>query len=371
MKIFHCDHCGALVFFENVQCVSCGHTLAFLQDRRIVSSLEPTESGLWRSPLQPDVEYRLCANYTEHNVCNWALPADSEETLCASCRLTSVIPDISDLAQKTNWYKLETAKRRLIHTLMALSLPIFSKSDDAEQGLTFEFKTPGKGPDAEPVLTGHANGVITINADEADDAERERRRLQLHEPYRTVLGHFRHEIGHYYWDRLIAQSDRLQGFRELFGDEQQDYSEALKRHYDNGPPADWTERFVSAYSSSHPWEDWAETWAHYLHMTDTLDTAAACGVMLKPRREDEPSIQSRAKAGGDFDRMIQDWFALTYVLNNLNRGLGLADAYPFVLSTPAIEKLLFVHETIQAQATTQADRSIEARRSQTLQAASG
>jgi len=349
MQIFHCDHCGALVFFENVQCVSCGHTLAFLQDLRIVSSLERTEAGKWRSPLRKDSEYRLCTNYSDRDVCNWAIPVEDDNPLCASCRLTSVIPDLSQNSQKVNWYKLETAKRRLIHSLMRLSLPITPKSEDAEQGLTFEFKTQGSEPDSEPVLTGHANGVITINADEADDAERERRRLQLHEPYRTVLGHFRHEIGHYYWDRLIAKSERIDAYRELFGDEREDYSEALKRYYDNGAPADWTQRFVSAYCSAHPWEDWAETWAHYLHMFDTLDTAAACGVTLKPKRADEPSIQSRPKTG-DFDRMIQDWFPLTYMINNLNRGLGLADAYPFVLSPAAIEKLRFVHETIRGQA---------------------
>ena len=234
----------------------------------------------------------------------------------------------------------------MIHSLVGLKLPVTPKSEDAEHGLTFEFKTQGNDPDSEPVLTGHANGVITINADEADDPERERRRQQLHEPYRTVLGHFRHEIGHYYWDRLIADSDRLDAFRELFGDERQDYAESLKRHYEQGPPADWMQRFVSAYCSAHPWEDWAETWAHYLHMSDTLDTAAACGVMLKPKRADEPSIQSRPKVSGDFDRMIQDWFPLTYMLNNLNRGLGLADAYPFVLSSSAIEKLRFVHDTV-------------------------
>ena len=346
MKIFHCDHCGALVFFENVQCVSCGHTLAFLQDARTVCSLEQAGSGHWRSPFNQNREYRLCSNYSQENVCNWALPIEDPNPLCISCRLTSIIPDLSQPEQKTNWFKLETAKRRLIHSLMRFSLPITPKSEDPERGLTFEFKTPGPNPDAEPVLTGHADGVITINADEADDAERERRRMQLHEPYRTVLGHFRHEIGHYYWDRLIANSDRLDSYRSLFGDDREDYSEALKRHYDNGPPNDWAERFVSAYCSSHPWEDWAETWAHYLHMADTLDTAAACGVILKPKRADEPSIQSRPNAGSDFDRMIQDWFALTYMLNNLNRGLGLPDAYPFVLSSPAIEKLRFVHEII-------------------------
>lgn len=325
------------MFFENVQCVSCGHALAFRPDTGTVGTFDANR-------------YRMCANFTQHNVCNWAIEAGDEHTLCRSCRLTTVIPDLDDAANKLNWTKLETAKRRLLYTLMQLGLPLQSKIDDPARGLAFEFRAPGKTPDAEPVLTGHANGVITINANEADDAERERVRNQLHEPYRTLLGHFRHEIGHYYWDRLIADSERLDAFRAAFGDEHQDYGEALQRHYDNGPPAEWQQSFVSAYSTAHPWEDWAETWAHYLHMYDTLDTAAACGLMLKPRRGDEPTLKTPPPKPerAEFDHMIANWFPLTYVLNNLNRGLGQADAYPFILSPTAIEKLRFVHETIRA-----------------------
>jgi hypothetical protein len=351
MKVFHCDHCRALVFFENSQCVGCGHTLAFLPDLGVMASLERGQwNAEWTSPL-PQANgrpYRLCANYAQANVCNWAVPAEDANALCASCRLTTVVPDSTDPAQLAAWYKLETAKRRLVYTLMTLQLPLRTRAEDPQNGLAFEFKSSVQAPDAEPVLTGHANGVITINTAEADDAEREKRRNQLHEPYRTLLGHFRHEIGHYYWDRLIANGRRLQPFRDMFGDEQRDYGAALQQHYDNGAPADWQQRFVSAYSSSHPWEDWAETWAHYLHMIDTLETAAACGLMLKPRRQDEPSLQALPRGGKtDFDDLIASWFPVTYALNNLNRGLGQADAYPFVLAAPAIEKLRFVHETIR------------------------
>ena len=202
------------------------------------------------------------------------------------------------------------------------------------------------------MLTGHANGVITINVAEADDAEREKRRHDLGEPYRTLLGHMRHEVGHYYWDRLIARTDRLDAFRALFGDEREDYGQALQRHYAQGPPADWQTRFISAYASAHAWEDWAETWAHYLHMTDTLETAAACGVSIRPRRADEPSMAkvptSAGTPSGSFDRLIDSWYPLTYVLNNLNRGLGLPDGYPFVLSPPVVDKLRFVHDTVKS-----------------------
>ena len=356
MKVFHCDHCGNLVFFENVQCLNCQAPLAFLPDTEEIGSLEPAEEGLFRTPGEAAVrKYRLCENYAQENVCNWAVPADDPHPLCGSCRLTRVIPDLSVPGNKEGWYKLEVAKRRLVYSLLALGLPLLNKIDDPARGLTFEFLAdpPADGAAAPHVLTGHASGVITINVAEADDAERESRRLAMHEPYRTLLGHFRHEVGHYYWDRLIDESDRLEPFRQLFGDERDDYGEALKRHYDAGPPANWQMQFVSTYASSHPWEDWAETWAHYLHMTDTLETAAACGLSLRPKQPGEPALKSVPDPTGErpatFERLIESWFPLTYMLNNLNRGLGLPDSYPFVLSPPVVEKLRFIHETVAGQ----------------------
>jgi hypothetical protein len=345
MKIFHCDHCQQLVFFENVQCVNCEHPLAYVPELADIVSLEAAGDNLWQSRDGPT--YRLCQNYSQHNVCNWAIPSEDAALLCASCRLTRVIPDLNAAENQHAWYRLEVAKRRLVYTLLSLGLPLSSKAAAPEAGLAFEFLADTGGPS---VLTGHDNGVITINLAEADDAEREKRRLQMHEPYRTLLGHFRHEIGHYYWDRLLRDSDRLDAYRQLFGDERRDYAEALKQHYEQGAPADWPERFISTYASAHPWEDWAESWAHYLHMTDVLETAAGCGLALRPRRSDEPSLKVAAGAGGgpprSFDRMVDAWFPLTYVLNELNRGMGLVDGYPFVLSQSAIDKLRFVHETV-------------------------
>jgi hypothetical protein len=360
MKVFHCDHCQHLVFFENTQCISCGHRLAFLPDLMLVGSLDPAGGGrggdagqghpLWLSPLSAAQgrAYRLCANYTDTGICNWAVPDDDPDVLCASCRLTQVIPDLSVQGHKAAWYRLEVAKRRLLYTVLALRLPM--EGAGAIGPLNFQFLADA-GPDQPPVLTGHSGGMVTINVAEADDAERERRRTALGEPYRTLLGHMRHEVGHYYWNLLVGESpDRLQSFRALFGDEREDYATSLARHYASGPPADWQNRFVSAYASAHPWEDWAEVWAHYLHMTDTIEIAAACGVSLRPRRADEPSL-SRVPAGAarpeaSFDQLLDSWFPLTYLLNSLNRGLGMADGYPFVLPTPAVEKLRFVHETI-------------------------
>jgi hypothetical protein len=354
MKVFHCDHCGQLLFFENSVCLSCGRRAAYLPDLGVVGSLDqdPADTDCWRSPLPAAAAggYRLCRNYAEESVCNWTVPDDAEGPLCLSCRLTRVIPDLTLPGVKLAWYKLETAKRRLVYTLANARLPIASRDADPVGGLAFEFLAdPPEGGAA--VLTGHADGVITINIAEADDAEREKRRTAMHEPYRTLLGHMRHESGHYYWDRLVLQAGHVAGFRQVFGDEQQDYGAALEAHYRNGAPADWQDRFVSAYASAHPWEDWAETWAHYLHIIDTLEMAAHCGLTLRPRRPDEPSLPKPPRASapwrGPFDRLIDEWLPVAYVLNNLNRGLGQPDGYPFVLSPPVIDKLRYVHELVE------------------------
>jgi len=357
VKIFHCDHCRNLLFFENERCVKCGHAIAYLPDLGVIGSLEatgeaPKGEARWRTPIPRAAgkTYKLCENYSVHNVCNWAIPADELHSLCLSCRLTRVIPDLSSPAHKVLWYKLETAKRRLVYTLAALELPLLNKADDPKRGLAFEFLADRVDPAAPPVMTGHAGGVITINVAEADDAEREKRRVELREPYRTLLGHFRHEVGHYYWDRLIGDGPRVEGFRSVFGDERSDYAEAVKRHYATGAPADWQDRFISAYATMHPWEDWAETWSHYLHMVDTLETAATCGVRLRPPRKGEPALREVPDPVGDdavsFDELMESWFPLTYMLNNLNRGLGQGDAYPFVISVPVVEKLRFIHDAV-------------------------
>lgn len=358
MKTFHCTNCQNLVFFENVSCLNCGHALAYLPDRAVMAALKESQDGQWR--VEGSVEagsstdaaaYRLCANYVEHNICNWAVPADDPNSLCRACRLTKTIPDLT-AGGKEAWVRLETAKRRLVETLLSLQLPLHAKDADHPEGVTFEFLKDSTQPngDTNRVLTGHDNGVITINIAEADDVQRERMRQQQHEPYRTLVGHFRHEIGHYYWDRLIRDSDRLESFRALFGDERADYAEALKRHYGQGAPANWAETFISTYATSHPWEDWAESWAHFLHMSDSLETAAAVGLSLRPARADEPATPADpaplALMDAGFESMIARWLPLTYVMNNLNRGLGLSDAYPFVLTPAVIEKLRFIYDTI-------------------------
>lgn len=352
MKVFHCDHCNQLLFFENSKCVACGAGLAFLPDSTTLASFADPFTEPWHPAAEPERPYRLCRNYVDYQTCNWAVAADDDHALCRSCRLTRVIPDVSQSDLRVAWYKAEIAKRRLVFTLMALGLPLLNRDDDPQSGLAFEFMTDPTDPAAPRIMTGHANGVITVNLAEADDAEREKRRQGLSEPYRTLLGHMRHESGHYYWDRLIRDSADLEQFRQLFGDERPDYGGALQRYYAEGPALDWSDRCVSSYASAHAWEDWAETWAHYLHMVDAIETASDNGLVLRPKRADEPAIAKLPRAGAvtaglvPFERLIDNWFALTYVLNNLNRSLGMADGYPFVLSTPAIEKLQFVHEVV-------------------------
>ncbi len=352
MKTFYCDHCGNLVFFENVQCVKCSHTLGFLPDVLDLSALEPADANTWRALTAPaqNRQYRLCQNGRDHQVCNWLVPVEDENSFCIACRLNQTIPDLTIPGNVERWHRIELAKRRLIYTLLHIGLSLDGKPQENRPALQFNFlaDTPGTAS----ILTGHENGLITLNIAEADDAEREKRRVNFHEPYRTLLGHFRHEIAHYYWDQVIANTPRLWRFRELFGDERQDYSVALKNHYHHVPPADWQQRHVTAYASAHPWEDWAETWAHYLHIIDIVETAAGFGLSLHPRHPSAQTMTTETRSVSEtedsFDRILNNWLPLTYALNSFNRGMGLPDLYPFVLSAPAIEKMRFIHETIKA-----------------------
>lgn len=348
MKTFQCGKCSQLVFFENVTCGRCGSLLGYVPEINEVSAFEATTDGLWRS-LHADADdrtYRQCHNYAVENVCNWMLPAESGATLCDACVLTRIIPDLAEPGNRALWYKLEGAKRRLQYTLLMLGLPVEPKDAQPGRGMTFVFK---QATDTEPVTTGHADGVVTVDLAEADDATRERVKTDLGEPYRTLLGHFRHEIGHYYFDRLISSTRWIERFRRLFGDERTDYQGALKAHYENGPPPDWETTHISAYATMHPWEDWAETWAHYLHMVDTLDTATACGLVLAPADTSLPQLSDQTSVEeASFASLTGRWFPLTYALNSLNRSMGMPDAYPFALAPAVMDKLRFVHDVVTA-----------------------
>ncbi|BBK41431.1 hypothetical protein STVA_14510 [Allostella vacuolata] len=349
MKLFECQNCGQPLYFENTRCISCGLILGYLPDIGEMSALEPEQDDDWRALAAPDRPYRFCANVA-HGTCNWLVPADQEEPLCRACRHNRTIPDLGPPENLDRWYRMEVAKHRLFYTLLALGLPLANRTDDPENGLAFDFLADPGPPHAPRILTGHDNGLVTINLAEADDAQRERIRAEMGEPYRTLLGHFRHEVGHWFWDRMVATGPELEAFRTLFGDERQDYAEALARHYANGPPADWQERFISAYASCHPWEDFAETWAHYLHIVDTLETARAFGLRIRPRIERGAEMAARI----DFDpndsvgaeRLVDAWLPLTFAVNSLNRSMGLPDLYPFVLPRPVIEKLDFIDRLV-------------------------
>lgn len=335
MKSFACA-CGARVFFDNTSCLACQRELGFFPGARKLAALEPVSEGIFSVAGEDALPHRKCENYSGLGVCNWMTPLSDDQPLCLACRLTEVIPDLSEAANRQNWAKMEAAKRRLVYSLLRLGLPVVPKRSDPERGLAFEIK--GDLGD-EHVVTGHENGRITLNIAEADPVLREKMRVSMNERYRTLLGHFRHEIGHYYWDCLLQASPLLERFRELFGDERRDYGEALEQYYAAAERTDWLGEFVSAYATAHPWEDWAESFAHYLHIVDTLETAESFGMRLSGDR----------RKPGDFARLMSDFVELSLVMNALNRSMGLDDAYPFQLGAGANRKLEFVHELVTTQ----------------------
>jgi hypothetical protein len=349
MRLFSCHECEQVLFFENGSCMNCHSSVAYCPE---VADFVPlpanaNEPGAALEMVMPGGKsetFRRCKNFETEGACNWLVMASQDQVFCLSCRLSEVIPDLSDAENCKAWLEIERAKRRLLYTLFALNLPVASKAEDPEAGMTFRFlRETGK----EKVLTGHADGVITLNIAEAGAAYRENAREKLGEAYRTVLGHLRHEIGHYYWDRLVRDGVTLEPFRALFGDERQSYAEGLKRHYEEGPPPNWGDSFVSAYATMHPWEDWAETWAHYLHMVDTLETAKSHGLTLRVLGTiGGEQVATSDLSFRDFESLSASWYTVTLALNNLSRSMGMKDLYPFVLSPAVQEKLRFVHDLV-------------------------
>ncbi|MDE1149866.1 MAG: putative zinc-binding peptidase [Azospirillaceae bacterium] len=350
MKLFNCQACGQLLYFENRVCERCGHPLGYLPDDDRMHALE-AEDGAWHALGAPEHLYKFCAN-ADLDACNWLIPAGHEETLCAACRHNRTIPDVSAPDSLVRWRKIELAKHRLFYTLIKLRLPLVNRVDDPETGLAFDFL---EDPPDSAVMTGHDNGLITLALTEADDAEREVRRTRLHEPYRTLLGHFRHEVGHYYWDRLVRDEGRLDACRAVFGDEREDYGAALQRHYDQGAPAGWQQTYISAYATSHPWEDFAETWAHYLHIVDTLETARAFGIRVRPAQDRTGDLSTQVDFDpyrhGTIGAMVDAWLPIAFAVNNINRSMGQTDVYPFILTEAVIAKLGFIHDLIGADRT--------------------
>ncbi len=348
MKLFRCDHCGHALYFENVVCEHCGHRLGYEPAANALVSLEPHDhDGTWLAPHLPGKAFAFCAN-AEFGACNWLVEAGTGESFCRACRHNEIIPPMEDAQNLIRWQVIERAKKRLIYSLLQMRLPLATRNQDSVHGLSFRFLSEALSP--VPVMTGHIGGVITIALTEADDAQREYRRTQFNEPYRTLLGHFRHEIGHHYWDILVANSPALTEFRQLFGDETQPYETALQTYYASGSPMDWQAQYISGYATSHPWEDFAETWAHYMHLVDTTEMAAAFAVRTRPALDATGELTARIDFDpyriGTIDELIDNWVPLASLINNLNRAVGQHDAYPFILTPVVIEKLGFIHRLI-------------------------
>ena len=332
MRLFTCPNCRQTVYFDDSTCGQCGTSIGY----------DPAANSMVAiSDASP-----YCAN-AQHGACNWIAP---EGGFCTACRHNETVPDISNAANLSDWQILERAKKRLFYSLIRLGLPLITKDEDQQRGLAFNFLAD---TGVEKVMTGHANGVITIALAEADDVEREKRRSEMGEPYRTLLGHFRHETAHYYWDLLVSGTGWLERCRAVFGDDTADYNEALKIHYANGAPPDWPQRFVSSYASSHPWEDFAETWAHYLHIADTLETARSLGVSTEPPRDRSGDLSAEVDFQPyhttDTQRLTEAWVGVSVMLNELNRSMGLPDAYPFVLSGAIVEKIDLIARLVHDQ----------------------
>lgn len=332
MKTFTCE-CGNRLFFDNSRCIQCDAQLAydFESDR-----LEPLiKLNDHYQLISNGSKVRLCKNYLEYSVCNSLVTFDSDSDLCISCQLNRTIPNLNFANNIQKWAKLEKAKRRLVRTLLVLGLPVISYAKN-DNGLAFDFiEDQQQNPQImnEFVSTGHFNGLITVNLAEADDIFRENAKNDLGEQYRTPLGHLRHESGHYYFDLLVKHSEWIDTFREIFGNEQEDYNKALAHYYQTKPHNNWNLQYISEYSMVHPLEDWAECWAHYLHMVDTLETARSLDILA-----DKSSL--------NFEDQLASWAYLSMSLNELNRSMGLHDAYPFVMSGDVVRKVRLVDQVI-------------------------
>jgi len=351
MKTFGC-RCGNTVFFENTKCVACDHELGWCPACQNVTTLLPADGGRFHCGNDSCTSVLAkCHNYAVEHVCNRCclVPDDSSKPaeFCDYCRFNDTIPDLSVPGNKEMWQRLEAAKRRLLYTLDLLKLPYGKSEDGVPLPLAFDFKADvvhkrkwwwamGK---EERVYTGHADGRITINLREADTVEREKSRVFFQEAHRTIIGHFRHEVAHLYWQMLV-QGICEPEFKAAFGDhENPTYADAQQRYYEEGPKKDWQVNYVSAYATMHPWEDFAETFATYLDMVSVLDTA----LHMRVAESCDPTT-------ADLPTMVERYVSLGIVLNEMNRAMGLIDLVPEILLPPIIAKMQFVHELVRAAA---------------------
>jgi hypothetical protein len=329
MRTFPCT-CGNALFFASTHCLQCDKDVGLCAHCRRIAPIEINADGASQCGHCGEAVVK-CQNYLAHDVCNGlvAMGAGNPEGLCDFCVLNLVIPDLSIDGNLDKWRRLEAAKRRVLYTLDELGLPFRDPEniagDEAVPQLRFRFMADGE----EPVHTGHENGAITINIREADSVERERTRVAFGEPHRTLVGHFRHELGHYIWDRLVRGA-RIDEYRRLFGDEREPlYGDALEHYYANGPKSNWQEQHVSAYASMHSWEDFAETFGEYSDINAVVMTATHFGIV--------------GQNLSDFDSLLAHYRQIGLLANELNRDMGLLDLVPEVLVPAVVEKLRFVH----------------------------
>jgi hypothetical protein len=374
MKTFKCD-CKdrQILFFESSSCVACGRIVGLDDDFDNVEPYDLDEaSGEYFKAAQPEIRYQKCDNHADYKTCtgmvnlNTFVPVEGEtEVLCFACRFNETIPDLSIVEHIPLWKKMEAAKRRALYTLKSMKLPLETISENPESGLSFDFTTDRDVNDhfastlknQEAVFTGHDCGHITINLAEADEVARSHTKLAMGEKYRTLLGHFRHELGHYYFDKLIACSPAKHALcKQYFGDDELSYKEALDKHYKQGAPENWRDSFISEYATMHPYEDWAETWSHYMHIMDTLETAKNFSItgstIGNPEETEEvgeltlPQDAYFFSAQTSITSILDTWMDFAIILNSLNRSMGMGDAYPFVLTQPVRTKLAFIHHAI-------------------------
>ncbi|MGB3734083.1 MAG: putative zinc-binding metallopeptidase [Ilumatobacter sp.] len=341
MQPFPCSVCEQLLFFDNWTCLRCGSKVGYVPETGLLVALRSVGEVYERIDGN-EGRYLRCSNRLIAR-CNWMVPEDDESDRCESCRLTSVRPNDTDVDSMDAFADAEAAKRRLLHQLRAIGLPVIDRSVDVVRGVTFELLSSR----GRTVVTGHESGVIRLDLSESDDAHREFVRQQLGEPYRTVLGHLRHEIGHYYWPSLVEQQAHVPEFRALFGDERLTYEDARVRYYAQDD-VDWSDAYVSQYATMHPWEDWAETFAHYLHIHAGLSTAESIGLTVGEPARSAGRAAWRTRDHITIGEMVQSWLGLSLSLNAMARSIGQADLYPFVLSPNVVEKLDFVHRSVGA-----------------------
>ncbi|MTH78159.1 zinc-binding metallopeptidase family protein [Paracoccus aestuariivivens] len=313
MQRLDCPGCGQRVYFHNTLC-SCGMALVF----------DP-ELGAFAANATPCTRLRDIG-------CNWRAEQDGPQ--CRSCAMTTTVPDLSVEGNLDLLAQSEAAKRWVLANLARWRW--FTNADQGQR-VSFQMLSEHARHQEVNVTMGHADGVITINVVEADDAVRVERQQELGELYRSMVGHMRHEIAHFLFERLAVLPGFLDQFRTMFGDERADYAQAITEHYAN--PKDKGATHISKYATMHPHEDWAETSAHILHLVDMTDSLMATGLtgpQIPPPGYD-------AYADPNAEQLLTVATAVALAVNEINRALDNPDVYPFVLTETTRAKLAFAH----------------------------